>query len=210
MTILIFDKPFEISPRLTERSHLRRCRLEECRGACCLHGVWVDPLERDDLLSHAGRISPHLELGRRESSCWFSDETEEEVAFPSGYVVAAQVVDNPGHHGGTECVFLRRDARCALQVAGESAGFHPWRFKPFHCIIHPLTFDAVGRITLASDDELMGEPGSCFRPTPQARPLADALASELDFLRSMAYGKIPALLEMPPSSSGPGRGPFKA
>jgi hypothetical protein len=210
MTILDFNAPFEISARLEEHASLRRCRLEECRGACCLHGVWVDPLERDDIKKNAGLINGFLAADRQETADWFNDAHEPEPAFPSGYVVATRVFKNPAHHGGTECVFLREDAKCALQVAGESAGLPPWRFKPFHCIIHPLTFDAAGRITLAADEELLEEPGSCFRPALERRRLKDELGSELDFLQAFPYGKIPALHIKPPSSSGPGRGPFKA
>jgi hypothetical protein len=191
MTILQFSNPFVIAPRLQEHSHLRRCRLAECRGACCLHGVWVDPLERDDILNHAAIIAPWMAASRQDPTAWFTQERETEPAFPSGYVVAASVCGNPDHYGGTECVFLRSDARCALQAAGDVEGPYPWRYKPFHCIIHPLTFDDYGNITLAADDELAAEPGSCFRVSEVAGVLAEELAPELDFLRSRtAYGKI--------------------
>jgi hypothetical protein len=182
MTILKFATPFMLAPRLKEHACMRRCRLEECHGACCLHGVWVDPLERDDILENAEKIVPFLVEARRNPGAWFTQEQEEELAFPSGKVIAVRAYKNPSHYGGTECVFLRTDAFCALQTAGEAAGFHPWRFKPFHCIIHPLTFDEEGRITLASDQELTAEPGSCFRRDPDSRALADELAMEINFL----------------------------
>jgi hypothetical protein len=191
MTVLQFSKPFLFTPRLEEQSNLRRCRLEECRGACCLHGVWLDPLEKIDIMESANVIAPFLAAERRDPATWFTEDREEEPDFPSGYVIAAKVLENPKHYGGTACVFLRSDARCALQAAGESQGLHPWRFKPFHCIIHPLTFDDRGRITLATDDELAAEPGSCFRTCPAPRPLAEELAPELEFLRTgLPYGKM--------------------
>jgi hypothetical protein len=182
MTILKFAKPFIVAPRLREHAWVRRCRLAECRGACCLHGVWVDPLERDDILENAEKIAPFLVEIRQNPETWFTQEQEEELAFPSGKVIAVRVWENPSHYGATECVFLRPDALCALQVAGEAAGFPSWRFKPFHCIIHPLTFDQEGRITLASDHELATEPGSCFRPSSEARLLSDELKPEINFL----------------------------
>jgi hypothetical protein len=192
VTILQFSKPFEIAPRLSELSTMRRCQLAECHGACCLHGVWVDPLERDDILEHAASIAPYLADSRQNPAAWFTQDTEPEPAFPSRLVLAARVCDNANHYGGTECVFLRGDARCALQAAADATGLASWRYKPFHCIIHPLTFDDFGRITLAPDEELMDEPGSCFRRGSTSRPLDEALAPELDFLHStLPYGKIP-------------------
>jgi hypothetical protein len=192
VTILQFHSPFEIAPRLQETSLLRRCVLAECRGACCLHGVWVDPLERDDILDHAAQIAPFLASARQSSAEWFTKEQEAEPAFPSKIVVAARVCKNAAHYGGTECVFLRPDARCALQAAADAAGLHPWRYKPFHCILHPLTFDEQGRVTLAPDEELRAEPGSCFRLGAESQPLAQSLQAELDFLQSIiSYGKMP-------------------
>lgn len=185
MTILQFDTPFSFSPRIEQRTTMRRCRLEECRGACCLHGVWVDPLERDDILEHAKLILPQMAAGRGKPAGWFGDGREPEPAFPSGYVVPTTVLPNLAHYGGTECVFLRRDSRCALQAAAQAAGLDPWRWKPFHCIIHPLTFDGTGSITLAPDVELLAEEGSCFRPGTILKPIREWLSDELIFLQRM-------------------------
>jgi hypothetical protein len=182
VTVLRFPRPFILSDRLNQTSTLKRCRLSECHGACCLHGVWLDPLERDDILSHANRILPHMPVERTNPKAWFGVEQESEPAFPSGIVIPSAVLPNPPHYGGTECVFLRSDSLCALQVAAENAGFDPWRWKPFHCIVHPLTFDTEGRITLASDEELLAEKGSCFRAGKEPRPIRDWLTAEITFL----------------------------
>jgi hypothetical protein len=182
LTILRFSKPFILSDRLDQPTTLRRCRLSECRGACCLHGVWLDPLERDDILSHADRILPHMPAGRENPAAWFGADQEPDSAFPSGFVIPAAVIPNPRHYGGTECVFLRSDFLCALQVAADRIGIDPWRWKPFHCIVHPLTFDPEGRVTLAADDELLAEEGSCFRAGADSRPIRDCLSAEIAFL----------------------------
>jgi hypothetical protein len=186
LTILRFSKPFQISARLSEKTTLRRCRLDECRGACCLHGVWIDPLEREDILVNVSSIQPWMAAGRDNPAAWFGSTCEPEPAFPSGVVIPTSTLVNPGHYGGTECVFLRPDARCALQSAAEAAGMIPWRWKPFHCIIHPLTFDAEGMITLAPDEELASEPGSCFRAGEDQRPIRDWLDPEIRFLESFS------------------------
>ncbi len=51
-----------------------------------------------------------------------------------------------------------------MRVAG---GGHPWRFKPFYCALHPITFDA-GIVVLAEGNELYVDGGSCNRPNAGA------------------------------------------
>jgi hypothetical protein len=187
MTVLRFPRPLKLSEELFRKTALRRCTLRECRAACCLHGVWVDPLEMEDVLRHAAAILPHLPEGRRDPSAWFGEKREEDGFFPSGYLVQTAILPNPAHYGGTECVFLRPDALCALQVASAAARLNPWRWKPFHCIIHPITFED-GTFTVAPDEELLAEEGSCFRAAGKTGRMSDFLAEEIRFLRSAAGG----------------------
>jgi hypothetical protein len=191
MTILRFATPFSLSGRLFEPTMLRRCRLEECHAACCLHGVWMDPLEKEDILGHAESILPHMPKGRLDPAGWFGTHREEDASFPSGYVISTAVLPNPAHYGGTECVFLRPDWLCALQVAGAAEGVHPWRWKPFHCILHPLTVESGGLVTLASDEELLGEEGSCFLAGTQEGPMLERLAEEIGFIRAGGFYVFP-------------------
>jgi hypothetical protein len=194
MTILRFPRPPRLSGSLFRVTRLRRCRLEECRAACCLHGVWVDPLEKEDILRHAGAIAPFLPEGRRDPNVWFLAEQEPDDLLPSGCAVASAVVPNPAHYGGTECIFLRPDARCALQAAADAGGVHPWRWKPFHCIIHPITTEN-GEFTIASEEELLAEEGSCFRDGARESRMNDWLAGELACLTAgggpLVEGKPP-------------------
>jgi hypothetical protein len=191
MTILRFANPFTLSGRLFEPTMLRRCRLEECHAACCLHGVWVDPLEKEDILRNVEFILPHMPGGRTNTDEWFGKDREEDASFPSGYVIGTAVLPNPAHYGGTECVFLRPDWLCALQVAGVAEGLHPWRWKPFHCILHPLTVETGGIVTLASDEELLAEEGSCFRADNQKGPMLERLAEEIGFLLAGGLNSLP-------------------
>lgn len=174
-----------MSPRLEVSEPLSRCGWPACGGACCVHGVWLDPLEVEDLRVNARAIAPWMPAGRDDPQQWFSSKREAEPGMPSGEVIAAKVVPNLAHYGGHACVFLRSDFRCALQAAGEAAGMDPWRFKPFHCILHPLTFDAQGRITLAENEELLDEPASCVRQAEQAHPLRDLFAHELGHMQGL-------------------------
>ncbi len=188
MTILHFSRAFELSQRLEAVEPLERCDWPACGGACCLHGVWLDPFEAQDLRAHADLIAPWMLADRRDPAQWFTSEREAEPGMPSGEVIAALVVPNSAHYGGQECIFLRPDSKCALQVAGEAAGLDPWRLKPFHCILHPLTFDEAGLVSLAPLAELHDEPASCLRRAAEPRPLRVLFESEIEYLTHVAEG----------------------
>ncbi len=176
-----------LSPRMLKAEPLRRCKLNECRAACCLHGVWVDRSEIRDILDHHTLIEPFMPEGFHNRQDWFDNRQEKDPHSLSGIVGHTTVVSNPEHYGGTACVFLRPDFKCALQVAGEKAGYHPWRFKPFYCILHPLDFDAQGQITLDETEAMLDEPGSCVRRSDKTTPLTDVFEEELAYLLGKNY-----------------------
>jgi len=105
--------------------------------------------------------------------------------------VHSRVLPDPTHYGGSACVFLREDSKCALQVAGNENGLHPWRFKPFYCILHPLDLDDEGHITLDENSLLLDEPASCLRPSDTVIPLTETFEPELRyFLGNEGYQRI--------------------
>lgn len=161
---------------------LRRCTLEECHGACCVFGVWVDTREVADILSHANLIIPHMPAESRTPGEWFAPVEDQDKHSPTGKVIHTAVENHPQHYGGTSCIFWRDDAKCALQVAAVANDLHPWRFKPYYCVIHPLDQDEQGRITLDETGVLASEPGSCLRPADKAIPLIDTFEEELRYL----------------------------
>lgn len=171
-----------VNPRLLQSEPLRRCRLDECRAACCLHGAWVDRLEVEDIRAHAGQIVPHMPAGAADPADWFDEREESDPYALSGRVGHTQVLPDADHYGGTACIFMRTDYKCALQVAADKEGLHPWRFKPFYCILHPLDLDEQGRITLDETDLMLAEPGSCLRPADEYTPLIETFADELRYL----------------------------
>lgn len=177
----IFAMPDNVNPRMLESAPMQRCCLGECRAACCLYGVWIDAEQAKELQAHADLIAPHMAEDRRDPSLWFDGREDLDEFTPSGRVVHSTVLDDPSHYGGTSCVFLRPDHKCALQVAGEAAGFHPWHFKPFYCILHPLDLDDRGRITLDRTDLLLEETASCLRPADHPIPLAETFQPELSY-----------------------------
>ena len=171
-----------ISPRLLQSEPMQRCSLDACRAACCLHGVWVDLAEVRDIFAHAGLIRPHMPPAHQDPKGWFDERLEEDEHALTGQVRHTTVLPDVDHYGGTSCVFLRADYKCALQVAAQEARLHPWRFKPFYCILHPLDFDDQGHITLDETDLLLSEPGSCLRPAAKPVPLIELFAEELRYL----------------------------
>ncbi len=185
----------DVNPRLYRTEPMRRCTLAECHAACCLYGVWADAEEAREIRARAADILPHMPPGAQNPDAWFTGEREPDPFTPGGEVVHSRVVEAPEHYGGTACIFLRADHKCALQVAAEALGEHPWRFKPFYCILHPLDLDEQGRITLDETEALLDEPGSCLRPAEKPRPLVDTFAPELrHFLGVRKYQRLRAAL----------------
>ena len=178
-----------LHPRLLQSEGMQRCQLRTCQAACCLYGAWVDSDRAMQIIWHADEIKPHMAADQQEPGGWFDERAEADEYLPSGKAVHTEVLAAPGHYGGTACVFLRQDHKCALQVAAETAGKHPWAFKPFYCILHPLDLDEDGRITLDETKLLLDEPASCLRPTPQDIPLQEIFAEELDYLAARGNPK---------------------
>jgi hypothetical protein len=167
---------------MLESEPMRRCRLEECRAACCLYGTWVDQVEIKDILAHADLIAPLMPGGMDDPQDWFDQRRESDPNAISGVVGHTTVLPNPDHYRGTACIFLCQDHKCALQTAAIQNHLHPWRLKPFYCILHPLDLDEHGRITLDETYLMLNEPGSCLRPAGRLIPLVETFAKELRYL----------------------------
>lgn len=127
-------------------------------------------------------IAPFMPDEQQDSAQWFDGQVENDEFTPSREVFHSGVVESKKHWGGTACVFLRPDHKCALQAAAQAAGLHPWQWKPFYCILHPLCLDEEGCITLDETEDLLDEPGSCLRPASQAVPLLVTFEEELRYL----------------------------
>ena len=171
-----------VNPRLLRSEPLQRCVLHECKGACCVFGVWVDRREVDDILANASLILPSMPENAKVPGEWFVPVEDDDIHSPSGKVIHTAVENNLEHYGGTACIFLREDAKCALQVAGAENNLHPWRFKPFYCILHPLDLDEEGRITVDEVETLVSEPGSCLQSADHPIPLTVTFEEELSYL----------------------------
>lgn len=171
-----------INRRMLKSEPVHRCNLDECHANCCLHGAWVDQIEIKDILSHAEMIAQHMQPGLDDPTKWFDDRQEPDPYAISGNVGHTAVLSAPDHYGGTACIFLRSDYKCALQTAADERAFHPWRFKPFYCILHPLDLDEQGCITIDETATMLNEPGSCLRPAKHPIPLIETFSDELRYL----------------------------
>jgi len=187
------NKPINISPRLLRSEPMQRCKLGACKAACCLYGVWLDVMETQDLISNAKWIQPFITNGIQDPADWFDERTDHDPSSPSHKVMHSLVITDENHYGGMACVFLRDDYKCALQSAAIYHQFHPWRFKPFYCILHPLYLDENGQITLDDSTSLLEEPGSCLRPADHLIPLVETFEPELRYL--LGDKKYAAILE---------------
>ena len=185
------NRQINVAPRLLLSEKMQRCRLHTCKGACCLYGVWLDELEAHDLQQHADLIAPFMTNGYTDPQDWFDGRTDYDPNSHTGKVVHSLVIDEKRHYGDLACVFWRDDAKCALQTAAVENGFHPWRFKPFYCILHPLVMDDEGRITLDETPALLEEPGSCLIPAERPIPLVETFEEELRyFLGNRRYEEL--------------------
>jgi hypothetical protein len=153
-------------------------------------------LEVEEIMRHAGMITDFMPESYRDPALWFDGREEPDPHSLSGKTAHSAVLEANEHYGGSACVFLRPDHKCALQVASEAAGYHPWRLKPFYCILHPLDFDEAGRITLDETSHMKDEPASCLVFCMELVPLYMTFEPELRYLlgdkgyeRIVAQGK---------------------
>jgi hypothetical protein len=134
------------------------------------------------ILENTTCIAPHMPSALQDPSMWFDDSYEVDPFLPSGHARHSHVLPDPSHYGNTSCAFLRDDHKCALQTAAITEGLHPWAWKPFYCVLHPLDLDEHGRITLDDTPLLLVEPGSCMVSHATPIPLCITFEPELRYL----------------------------
>ncbi len=167
-----------VDSRLLEVRLVARCRLEECKAACCGHGVHVDLAHATRIVEEAEIIKPHLPRDRRDVNNWFDGEIGRDNDFPTGLRTGTQVIEDSTHPAGTRCIFLRPDNLCALQVAGIAAGRHPWDLKPFYCALFPIIL-LEDTVCLDDDNEIYFLGGTCQRAEKAPTPLYVVFKEEL-------------------------------
>jgi hypothetical protein len=171
-----------ISPRMYIPETLQRCKLHECHGACCAFGVWIDLLEKERIINFAEIVQSCMDPTNYDHGDWFLSEIEMDSFTLSGKVVHSRLVSRNLPFKRKTCIFLRTDHKCALQVASEQLGKHPWFLKPFYCVLHPLDLNDNGQVTLDHTKIILQEEKSCLRYSERLNSPIEIFEGELRFL----------------------------
>lgn len=161
----------KIDPVMFTQGFVERCDLELCSGECCWYGVYADVKERDLILSLKEQIAEVMDESQiTDWGAWFEKEQADED-FPSGVCAGTEVYNN-------KCVFLDRNGYCSLQVLAMQHGKPPWSYKPYYCVLFPLTVvDGV----LTFDDHHSGRMHHCGVRENFTHTLFEACESELRY-----------------------------
>jgi hypothetical protein len=112
---------FKIHPELLEEVNAERCVLNECLGACCTGGAWLDVEQLKTIAPHVEAIKANLPADRRDPNAWFSAPTVDENS-PQGAIIGTNVVNDPRRPGD----LLRLSAaRSAVRAPGDVATTRP-------------------------------------------------------------------------------------
>ena len=171
-----------ISPRMFLRESLQRCKLPDCHGACCAYGVWVDLQEKEVIDEFGEIILSCMDPTEYKLRDWFLSDIEDDSYTHRGRVMHTRLVDRIMPFKRTTCIFLRTDHKCALQVASEKLGRHPWFLKPFYCVLHPLDLNDNSQITLDQTNILLEEEKSCLRFSEKLNAPIEIFEDELRYL----------------------------
>lgn len=171
-----------LSPRMFTPEKLQRCKLHECHGACCAYGVWIDLLEKEKIDGYAELVQSCMDPTVYDLGDWFLSEIEMDPYTLSEKVIHTRLVNRNRPFKRKTCIFLRTDHKCALQVASEMLGRHPWFLKPFYCVLHPLDLNETGQITLDHTKIIQEEEKSCLRISERLNSPIEIFEDELRFL----------------------------
>jgi len=107
---------------------------DECRGHCCLHGVYIALPERDRILEYADLIQESMDDTQSpDTKKWFEGEIFRDDDFEGGLCIGTATYND-------KCAFLNRDGLCVLQLLEPQLDLpDERRLKPFYCRLFPLT-----------------------------------------------------------------------
>lgn len=174
---------FTIHPELLEEVYAERCVLQECLGACCTGGAWLDVEQLQLIVPHVEAIKANLPEDRRDPNAWFSAPQAGEDS-PDGAIIGTNVVDDPLRPGEVCCVFLRpdrADRRCALQMTSQQLDLEYPGLKPLFCALYPLHL-RDGEISLDHATAQNFGGAVCQRVCATKQPLYRVFKEELNLL----------------------------
>jgi hypothetical protein len=184
----------KIHPEFLEMVGAERCVLQECKGACCSGGVWLDADDLKPIVPYVETIKANLPEARRDPNTWFSAPEPDEDT-PSGVKIGTNVVADPVRPGITCCVFLRPDRLCALQVTSQQLGLPGLGLKPFFCALYPVYVEH-GEVIIDHETERDFGGANCRRFCGMQQPLYEVFREELTMVlgeagyqQLQAYGR---------------------
>jgi hypothetical protein len=176
------EKVRGLSARMFRKESLIRCVLNNCHGTCCSYGVWIDLHEKEKILENSDVIITSMDNFTESFENWFEETPERDLYTESGWVIHSKLIQRSKPFYRNTCIFIRDDHKCALQVASEKLGKHPWTLKPFYCILHPMDLNTDGEITLDETEIILKEPKSCLRPSTKSYAPIEIFEEELRYL----------------------------
>jgi len=183
---------FRIHPELLEEVYAERCVLNECLGACCTGGAWLDVEQLKIIVPQVEAIKANLPDDRRDSNAWFSAPAADETA-PGGGIIGTNVVADTRRPGDTCCVFLRPDRLCALQVTSQQLGLAYPGLKPLFCALYPLQIHD-DEIIIDHETERHFGGATCRRACATMQPLYRVFKEEMQLLLGAeGYRELEAL-----------------
>jgi hypothetical protein len=171
---------FKIHPELLEEVYAERCVLNECLGACCTGGAWLDVEQLTIIVPQVEMIKTNLPDDRRDPNAWFSAPAADEAA-PGGGIIGTNVVDDLRRPGETCCVFLRPDRLCALQLTSQQLGLAYPGLKPLFCALYPLQIRG-DQIIVDHETEQNFEGATCRRACATPQLLCQVFKEEMQLL----------------------------
>ena len=171
---------FKVHPELLEEVYTERCVLNECRGACCTGGAWLDVEQLKIIVPYVEVIKANLPADRRDPNLWFSAPTAGEET-PGDDLIGTNVVADPDRPGDSCCVFLRPDRLCALQLTSQQLGLDYPGLKPLFCALYPLQLRDA-EICIDHDTAQNFGGANCQRPCATKQPLYQVFKVEMQLL----------------------------
>ncbi len=143
----------------------------KCTGECCNYGVYTDKYEYEKIISLQDEVLAFMDDTQiKDTSVWFEEPCEDEE-MPSGIAVGTEV-----HNG--KCTFLNKAGHCVLQSLAISKGENPWKYKPYYCVLFPLT---VYEGALTIDDEHIARTSACSLNKDTDVTIYDSCREELKY-----------------------------
>lgn len=117
---------------------IRPCKMT-CEGMCCYDGVYVSN-EEEILIQELVNSNPEI-FNRTDyfvDGYWNGKFNGRKT---NTYAHNYQSEGYPEHFTATRCVFSDDKGLCILQAYALNNNYHPWKYKPKACWLHPLELD---------------------------------------------------------------------